>query len=219
MRSDGEGKRGAGTDGEGRVWWGADEGQGVLGLGDVAVHAWQGWDLVHWHPVVITCCLLFPCFLLFTCCLPVVCCLLFVCRFLIACHFVGHLSLCVACLHMLLLSHIVVQCCQWVVVLGACGCSCCWALVAICGWWCGHGVVSWFGGVIVIIHGVAHSPYMAWALGLFAIWCAPSSSANKVSEVGGNDDGWLLTLPSALPHTWHGHSTCSLPCLHLCPLH
>ena len=40
MRSDGEGEGGAGTDGRGGVWWGADGGQGVLGLGDVAMRAW-----------------------------------------------------------------------------------------------------------------------------------------------------------------------------------
>ena len=65
--------------------------------------------------------------------------------------------------------------CQWVVVLGVCGCWWCWALVAIRGWWCGDGVVSWSGGVVVVVHWVARSPYVAWALSSFAIRCAPSS--------------------------------------------
>ena len=65
--------------------------------------------------------------------------------------------------------------CQWVVVLGVCGCSWCWALVAIHGWWCGHSIVLWSGGVVVLVHGVACSPYMAWVLGSSAIRCAPSS--------------------------------------------
>ena len=59
MRSDGEGEGGAGTDaGGGGAWWGADGGQGVLGLGDVAVHAWQGTSSVgvpRWCPIVIMC--------------------------------------------------------------------------------------------------------------------------------------------------------------------
>ena len=108
--------------------------------------------------------------------------LLFACCFLVMCHLVCCLSLCVTCLHVSLSSHVVVQRCQWVVVLGICSCSLCWAFVTIHAWWCGHSVVSWSGGVIVVVHRVAHSPfpsahvtYMAWALGSLAIWCAPSS--------------------------------------------
>ena len=40
VRSDGEGEGGARADGRRREWWGTDGGQGVQGLGDVAVRVW-----------------------------------------------------------------------------------------------------------------------------------------------------------------------------------
>ena len=82
MRSDGEGEGRAGTDGRGGVCWGADGGQGVLGLGDVAVRAWRATSSIgvpRWRPVVVACRLLLTCCLLLACCLLLVCCLLFTC--------------------------------------------------------------------------------------------------------------------------------------------
>ena len=241
---------------EGGVWWGADGGQGVLGLEDVAVRAWRATSsvgILRWRPIVIACrlriacCLLLMCCLLFACCLPNACCLLFACRFLVACCLACHLSSHVACFHVSLLLHIVSG--WW-----------CWAFAAARGAGPSSSSMGW---------PTHHSPASTRCM-----WCGCSShllsgvhrrpgAANKVSEGGGGDDdgvaahipqhphhihgvGTLLVCypactvvlglqkklvrwgamttgghsPSpALPRMWHGHSACSLTCLHLHPLH
>ena len=149
--------------------------------------------------LLVACCLLFTCCLLFACCLPVACCLLFACRFLFVCR------LPIACrLACRLSSHvIVVPRCQWVVVLGVCGFSWCQAPVAICGWWCGHVVVSWSGGEALL------SSSMGWPLTFPQRPCQRwarllsdrrPGAANEVSEVGGDDDGAVTHIPQRPRH-------------------
>ena len=150
----------------------------------------------HWCPIVVVCRLLIVCCLLFACCLPVACCLLFVCCFLFTCR------LPIACrLACRLSSHvIVIWCCQWMMVLGVCGFSWCQAPMVICGWWCGHIVVSWSGGEVSLslsmgwLLTIPQRPCQHWAHLLSD--CCPGA-ANKVSEVGAMTTGCSLTFPSA----------------------
>ena len=162
----------------GGVWWGADGGQGVLGLGDVAEHAWRATSSVgipRWRPVVVAC------RLLVTCCLPDACCLLFTCRFLVACRLACRLSLRVTCFRVSSLSHIVSgwRCCAFAAARGA------GPLSSSMGWPAHHSPAStrctWRGRLSHLLSGVRRHP----------------GAANKVSEGGAMTTGWPLTFPSA----------------------
>ena len=182
------------TDGGRREWRGVRERvreeQGLMKGGESGGGLMEGRECWGWwmspcvrgeagtSSVVVAHRLLVACRLLFGCRLPVACRFLFGCRLPIMC--------CLAC--RLSSRVVVVPCCQWVVVLGVCGFLWCRAPVAICGWWCGHVVVSWLGGEASSLSSMGwpltfpQRPCQRWARLLSD---RRPGAANEVSEVGG----------------------------------